>query len=121
MIFSADGAGVEALVECFARELKRENLLAPPRPERLWGDTTPAGCTRGWILASPTQGEVQIAGRQVNGPYTDIGIVFQNAELLEWRTSLQNILLQIEIRKLPTRQYLPAARQLLANVGSEGF
>ena len=114
---SADGTGVQALssVSLGIKEGEFVSLLGPSG----CGKTTLMMIVAG--LASPTQGEVQIAGRQVNGPYTDLGIVFQNAELLEWRTALQNILLQIEIRKLPTRQYLSAARQLLANVGLKEF
>jgi NitT/TauT family transport system ATP-binding protein len=114
---SADGSGVEALSNVSIAIERGEfvSLLGPSG----CGKTTLMMIMAG--LASPTQGQVLIAGRQVDRPYTDIGIVFQNAELLEWRTALQNILLQIEIRKLPTQQYLPAARQLLANVGLKDF
>jgi NitT/TauT family transport system ATP-binding protein len=114
---SADGTDVQALtsVSLGIEEGEFVSLLGPSG----CGKTTLMMIVAG--LASPTQGEVHIAGRRVSGPYTDLGIVFQNAELLEWRTALQNILLQIEIRKLPTREYLPVARQLLANVGLKGF
>src|SRR6201996_1891044 len=87
----------------------------------------PSGCGKTTLmmilagLAAPSQGEVRIAGRKVEGPYTDIGIVFQNAELLEWRTALQNVLLQTEIRKLDTAKYLPIAKRLLEQVGLKGF
>jgi NitT/TauT family transport system ATP-binding protein len=114
---SADGTGVQALssVSLGIEEGEFVSLLGPSG----CGKTTLMMIVAG--LALPTQGEVQIAGRRINGPYTDLGIVFQNAELLEWRTALQNILLQIEIRKLSTQQYLPAARKLLANVGLKDF
>jgi NitT/TauT family transport system ATP-binding protein len=114
---SADGVGVQALSSVSMRIEQGQfiSLLGPSG----CGKTTLMMIVAG--LAPPTQGEVQIGGRRVNGPYTDLGIIFQNAELLEWRNALQNILLQIEIRKLPTRDYLPAARQLLANVGLKDF
>ncbi len=114
---SADGAGVLALSNVSMRIEEGEfiSLLGPSG----CGKTTLMMIVAG--LAQPTQGEIRIGGRQVDGPYTDLGIVFQNAELLEWRTALQNILLQIEIRKLPARDYLQAARQLLANVGLKDF
>ena len=114
---SADGTGVQAL-SSVSLEIKQGEFVSLLGPSGC-GKTTLMMIMAG--LASPTQGEVQIAGRRVNGPYTDLGIVFQNAELLEWRTALENILLQIEIRKLSTQQYLPAARQLLANVGLKDF
>lgn len=87
----------------------------------------PSGCGKTTLmmilagLASPSQGEVRIGGSKIEGPYTDLGIVFQNAELLEWRTALQNVLLQTEIRKLDTAKYLPVARKLLEQVGLKGF
>lgn len=60
-------------------------------------------------------------GRVVNGPQTDLGIVFQNAVLVDWRTVLGNVLLQTDIRGLPTAQYVPRARALLGAVGLSGF
>ena len=44
---------------------------------------------------------IEIAGQRVDGPAAGIGIVFQSHVLLAWRTVLDNILLQIEVRKLP--------------------
>ena len=67
----------------------------------------PSGCgktTLMMILVGLTvadAGEARIGGRRINAPFTDVGIVFQYPELLDWRTTLENILLQIEIRRLP--------------------
>lgn len=114
---SADGVGVQALSSVSVQIAQGEfvSLLGPSG----CGKTTLMMIVAG--LASATQGEVRIGGARVEGPYTELGIVFQSAELLEWRTALQNILLQIEIRKLPVKHYLPAAKQLLENVGLKGF
>lgn len=87
----------------------------------------PSGCGKTTLLMiiggliSPDSGDVAIDGRFVDGPYTNLGIVFQTPELLDWRTSLSNILLQIEIRKLPIELYEPLAANLLAKVGLEDF
>jgi NitT/TauT family transport system ATP-binding protein len=87
----------------------------------------PSGCGKTTLmmivvgLTDADCGEVHIDGRRVTKPYTDLGIVFQNAELLEWRTAIQNVLLQIEIRRLPLRDYLPRAMELLGQVGLDGF
>lgn len=114
---SADGVGVQALssVTLQIEEGQFVSLLGPSG----CGKTTLMMIVAG--LAQATQGVVRIGGREIRAPYTDLGIVFQNAELLEWRNALQNILLQIEIRKLPTRDYVHAARKLLANVGLKDF
>jgi len=87
----------------------------------------PSGCGKTTLmlilvgLTSADAGEVSIDGRTISAPFTDVGIVFQNPELLDWRTALENILLQIEIRRLPTLQYTGRAKGLLARVGLGGF
>jgi len=87
----------------------------------------PSGCGKTTLmmiligLASADDGEAWINGRRISAPFTDVGIVFQNPELLEWRTALQNILLQIEIRRLPIRDFTDRAKALLARVGLRGF
>ena len=48
-------------------------------------------------------------------------IVFQDHLLLDWRTSLDNVMLQVEFRELDRRQYLPRARELLKSVGLADF
>ena len=52
---------------------------------------------------------------------TDLGIVFQSPVLLDWRTVLGNVLVQLELRGLDAAAYEPAARRLLEAVGLKGF
>jgi NitT/TauT family transport system ATP-binding protein len=87
----------------------------------------PSGCGKTTLmmilvgLINSDAGEARIEGHRVSAPFTDVGIVFQSPELLEWRTALENILLQIEIRRLPVRNFTIRARELLARVGLDGF
>jgi len=87
----------------------------------------PSGCGKTTLmmilvgLINADAGEARIEGHRVRAPFTDVGIVFQSPELLEWRTALENILLQIEIRRLPVRNFTIRARELLARVGLDGF
>src|SRR5258705_6685794 len=66
----------------------------------------PSGCGKSTLLRMiaglhlPTVGDVRIAGRVVAGPQTNLGIVFQSPVLLEWRTALYNVLVQIELRRI---------------------
>ncbi|GAA3951284.1 ABC transporter ATP-binding protein [Actinomadura viridis] len=87
----------------------------------------PSGCGKSTLLMAlagltqPTSGQVRVAGEAVLKPYTDLGIVFQSAELLPWRTALQNVLLQSEIRRSPKDEAAARARELLDQVGLGGF
>jgi ABC-type taurine transport system ATPase subunit len=43
-----------------------------------------------------TEGGVILAGKEVRGPGTDRGVVFQTPALLPWLTACENILLAVE-------------------------
>ena len=87
----------------------------------------PSGCGKSSLLALgtglefPTEGSVEVEGHRVERPVTDVGIVFQTDVLLDWRTVLGNIMLQIEMRGLDAAQYESRARELLRTVGLAGF
>lgn len=72
-------------------------------------------------LIRPSDGRIAIAGKTVAGPYTDAGIVFQSDLLLEWRTALDNVLLQVEMRGMERRAHKERAGELMALVGLAGF
>ena len=72
-------------------------------------------------LLAPTAGTVHVAGAPVLGPLTNVGIVFQAPVLLDWRKTLDNVLLQIEARKLNVEEYREKALKLLELVGLKGF
>jgi NitT/TauT family transport system ATP-binding protein len=83
------------------------------------GKSTLMMCVAGLIEASA--GSVTVNGTRVSGPFTQVGIVFQEALLLDWRTVLGNVLFQVEMRGLDPRAYEARARELLARVGLKGF
>lgn len=74
-------------------------------------------------LIPPTTGRVVLQNRPVTGPRRDIGMMFQQATLFPWRTTLENIVLPIEIRdgKAAARAAQTQARALLELVGLKGF
>jgi NitT/TauT family transport system ATP-binding protein len=57
----------------------------------------------------------------VTKPHGNVGIVFQNSLLLPWRNILANVMLPIDMKRLPREKYLPRAMALLKLVGLEGF
>jgi len=87
----------------------------------------PSGCGKSTLLlavaglVTPTRGEIRIDGRPVRAPVREIGIVFQEHLLLDWRNVLDNVLLQIELRGLPRATYTASARTLLTRMGLQGF
>jgi NitT/TauT family transport system ATP-binding protein len=87
----------------------------------------PSGCGKSTLmmcaagLTPYTSGSISIDDVHVTRPYTECGIAFQNPELLEWRTVLQNVLLQSTIRGLPKDKAQQRARELLASVGLGEF
>jgi NitT/TauT family transport system ATP-binding protein len=57
----------------------------------------------------------------VTRPITDLGIVFQQDLLFDWRTVLGNIMLQADVRGLPKEAARAKAKRLLRQVGLEQF
>ena len=87
----------------------------------------PSGCGKSTLLKlisgllPQSNGVIRVNGRPINGPTASIGIVFQSPLLMAWRTVLENVLLQIEIRNLSVANYRAAARDLIRLVGLDGF
>ncbi|MGO4727044.1 MULTISPECIES: ABC transporter ATP-binding protein [unclassified Inquilinus] len=87
----------------------------------------PSGCGKSTLLKliagllPPSTGRIRLAGREVAKPHGDAGIVFQNALLLPWRSVLANVMMPVEVKRLPRAPYLERTRQLLRMVGLEGF
>lgn len=89
----------------------------------------PSGCGKSTLLQimagllRPTDGTVHLRGTQVTGPRRDIGMMFQQATLLPWRTTLDNVLLPVEIQegRAAAMQRREAALELLETVGLGGF
>ena len=87
----------------------------------------PSGCGKSTALnimgglLRPSSGTVTVAGETMDRPRRDIGMMFQKAVMFPWRTTLDNILLPVEIFGRSKKQYLGRARELLELVGIEEF
>ena len=94
----------------------------------------PSGCGKSTLmklvtgLQSPASGMVRVGGAPVKGPLKIAGMAFQAPSLLPWRTTLENILLPLEIvqphrRLIRSRraEYIAKAEALLTQVGLEGM
>ncbi len=87
----------------------------------------PSGCGKTTLLKilagliPRSSGDVRIAGTPLEGPRRDIGVVFQDAVLLAWRTVLRNVLLPVEVQGLDLEIYRRRALDLIGLVGLSGF
>jgi NitT/TauT family transport system ATP-binding protein len=87
----------------------------------------PSGCGKSTLLKifagllPRTSGQLELLGVPIEGPRKNIGIVFQDAVLLPWRTVLKNTMLPVDVQNLDRQTYLKRARELLAMVGLAGF
>ena len=87
----------------------------------------PSGCGKSTLLRAIAglervdSGVVLIRGQAVTAPRRDVGLVFQTAVLLPWRTTLKNVTLPAEIQGLDKASSRYRAEGLLDSVGLGGF
>jgi NitT/TauT family transport system ATP-binding protein len=87
----------------------------------------PSGCGKTTLLRllagllPPTHGEVFFEGEHLQQPRRRIGFVFQQANLMPWRTALENIALPLELDGASGGEIQTSARALIDLVGLEGF
>jgi NitT/TauT family transport system ATP-binding protein len=94
----------------------------------------PSGCGKSSLLKivagllPATSGGAKLGGKPVDGPQHGIGMAFQNATLLPWRTTLENVLLPLEVSRdhratfrTMRKKHVERAMRLLGTVGLEGF
>ncbi len=72
-------------------------------------------------LLRPTQGQVLFEGQPLVRPLRQIGFVFQQANLMPWRTVLGNVSLPLELQAVRREETGRRARALLELVGLTGF
>jgi len=117
MVYQADSGPVEAL---------RDISLTVGAGEFV-ALVGPSGCGKSTLmrviagLRPVTSGRVVVDGTTVSGPVSRVGMVFQAAVLLKWRSVLDNVLLPAELSGLKPGDYRDRAHQLLRLVGLADF
>ena len=94
----------------------------------------PSGCGKSTFmklttgLKRPSKGQIFVDGQPVTGPLKISGMAFQAPSLLPWRTTLDNVLLPLEIVepfrsqfKQRKAEFAERARKLLSTVGLGGY
>jgi NitT/TauT family transport system ATP-binding protein len=117
MVYAAESGPVEALRD-ISMSVHEGEFVA------LVG---PSGCGKSTLmrivagLRPVTSGRVVVDGVPVTRPVSRVGMVFQAAVLLKWRTVLDNVLLPVELSGLNVASYRERALQLLELVGLSDF
>lgn len=94
-------------------------------PKTIVSIVGPSGCGKTTLLWSMSglhdlsSGQIQLDGVPISGPHPDIGLVFQEANLLPWRNLMDNIKFPFEIKGTKPDQDWIA--HLLDRVGLAGF
>jgi len=94
----------------------------------------PSGCGKSTLLKLaaglmlPSSGEARYRGSPILGPRGGVGMAFQNATLLPWRSVLANVLLPLEVSaehraayRADPEPFVARARQLLELTGLAQF
>ena len=87
----------------------------------------PSGCGKSTLLRllagldRKSRGRIELGGQTIDGPRKDIGVVFQTATLLAWRTVLENIMLPVDVLGLPRAIHRARALELIKMAKLEGF
>ena len=111
-----------------------EDITLNTQPGEFIAIVGPSGCGKSTFmklatgLKMPTRGTIHIDGQPVTGPLKIVGMAFQAPTLLPWRTTIDNVLLPLEIvepyrsqYKARRAEYVERARRLLATVGLQGY
>jgi NitT/TauT family transport system ATP-binding protein len=112
-VFPDNNGGLQAL----------DHVSLEVRPQEFLAVLGPSGSGKSTLLRilagllAPTSGQVTFAG----GHRPRIGMVFQQANLMPWRTAIQNITLPLELKGTENGRARAQAQELIDLVGLQGF
>jgi NitT/TauT family transport system ATP-binding protein len=103
------------------------NVEFEVRPREIVAIVGESGCGKTTLLriiqglVGADRGTVSVNGRPVRGPGADRATVFQQANLLPWRTARKNVEFGLEVQGHDKAARASRARELLELVGLAGF
>ncbi|MBI1281464.1 MAG: ATP-binding cassette domain-containing protein [Anaerolineaceae bacterium] len=83
----------------------------------------PSGCGKSTLvrvlagLQSATRGDAYLGSERILKPSRQVGVMFQDANLMPWRTVIENIALPLELSGVEKRERLETARHMLPGLG----
>ena len=87
----------------------------------------PSGCGKTTLLRiiagleEPSEGDILLDGREINGPSPDRGMIFQEYSLFPWKTVRKNVSFGLEIDGMPRDEINRTVEKYIKMVGLSGF
>lgn len=87
----------------------------------------PSGCGKSTLirvlagLQKATTGTITVGDEVINGTSSRVGLMFQEANLMPWRTIRDNIVLPLELHGMSKAKRYQKANELLTMLNLEGF
>ena len=72
-------------------------------------------------LSKPSSGQVLRHGKPMEGPFTDVAIVFQSFALFPWLTVIDNVQAPLKAQGVPLTERMKRSLRILDSVGLDGF
>ena len=72
-------------------------------------------------LEQPSTGKIFLQGKEIERPYGQVGLIFQEYALFPWMTVIDNIDFGLEIKKVPKKKRKEMARFYLNKFNLDGF
>lgn len=117
MTFPDNNGGLDVLRD-ISFHVERQEFLCVLGPSGS-GKTTLLRIIAG--LLEPTRGQVLFEGAPETQHRPRVGLVFQQANLMPWRTALENITLPLELQGATPAQARRPAEEMIAQMGLQGF
>ncbi|MDB5653839.1 MAG: transporter related protein [Tardiphaga sp.] len=118
MTFNPDTANPVTAIADIGFELRKGEVVAIVGPSGC-GKTTLFNIIAG--LQEPSQGRIEVNGKQVHQATGHVGYMLQKDLLLPWRTVLDNVIIGLQVRKMPRKEAEKIARTLIEAYGLKDF